>query len=80
MIDQLHETLSAENRAGVSCLHCGNYTPLPKETAGRAIGHKISSSIRLFIIRCHVCGREGSYLGHDVVEFRGLAKAAKLVA
>jgi hypothetical protein len=73
MIDQVADSAAVETYPGVICLHCGFHTPLPESVTGRAA----TPGLRLFIIRCFECGKEGSYFGHEIVPFK--AGAAKFV-
>ena len=43
-------------RNGVICLFCGLPTP-------------VEASHRIYLVRCHACGKEAPYLAGDLVEY-----------
>ena len=64
------------NIAGVVCLYCGVYTPLPVSTKrSPSTGHLTMFNPPLSIIRCHRCGKEAPYLADDVVIFKSTSIA-----
>jgi hypothetical protein len=57
-----------DNSRGVSCLFCGNYTPLPVQTQQRFANNE-ESGFKGSIIRCQSCGKEALYLAEEIFRF-----------
>jgi hypothetical protein len=60
-----------ESATGVVCLRCGTHTPLPGSRTGH-LSHPVNDSLHfpVHIVRCAGCGKEGSYLAGEIIEFR----------
>ena len=60
-----------EIASGVVCLRCGTRTHLPASGI-RNLSRAASDPPRfpLHIVRCEGCGKEGSYLACEIIEFK----------
>lgn len=69
------------NLIGVTCLFCGVHTPLHiSARVETSTGVVENSSPRLSIVRCCECGKEASYLAHEIIAFKGMSPGINLAA
>jgi hypothetical protein len=60
-----------EHVTGVVCLRCGTLTPVQVTCNwGPLQGARKEFHSPIAIVRCHECGKEGSYLAGEVVAFK----------
>jgi hypothetical protein len=70
-----------EHVTGVVCLRCGILTPLQVSAhwGASAAADKTFHSA-LTIVRCRTCGKEASYLAHEVVAFKTMTNTLHAAA
>ena len=76
MIDKLEEHVT-----GVVCLRCGIITPMQVSSHQGALeGAQKEFHSPIFIVRCHECGKEASYLPDEIVAFKTMTNTLHAAA
>lgn len=76
MIEELEEHVT-----GVVCRRCGMLTPLEVSARWRPTDESAKEfHSTLTIVRCRGCGKEDSYLAHEVVAFKTMTNTLHAAA
>lgn len=61
----MNQTAGRKNRRSVVCLFCGLLTPV--------LENRFADEPRVFIIRCHRCGKEAPYPADKIIDSQEMA-------
>jgi hypothetical protein len=66
---QVNQHPEPVTHAGVVCIFCGQATSVQTSREGAFVAYAFRPDRHVSIVRCDVCGKEATYLAHEITEF-----------